>query len=157
PGFEWYYWNRQIHNELRSLKFENAAATQLGAEFGRGPAAEQLRFVMNALGTRVACITRDQDGPAQTDPNTQQNVTPRTYYLDVYDTANGKQICHHPYYKHPQFPRSLTLQFNRDGSLVVIDWSQSKEITPEQAKAAIDRRLERLVKVVDVVSGTSIY
>src|SRR5262249_19293309 len=37
PGFEWYYWNRQIHNELRSLKFENAAATQLGAEFGRGP------------------------------------------------------------------------------------------------------------------------
>src|SRR5262249_51805278 len=74
PGFEWYYWNRQIHNETRSLKFDSAGAIQLGPEFARGPAAEQSRFVMNELGTRVACITRDQDGPAQVDRDTQQNV-----------------------------------------------------------------------------------
>jgi serine/threonine protein kinase/WD40 repeat protein len=156
PGFEWYYWNRQIHNEARSLKFDNAGAIQLSPLFARGPAAEQSRFIMNELGTRVACITRDEDGPAQADADTQQKVTPRTCYLDVYDTADAKRIYHHPFSMHTGFPR-MVMQFNRDGSRVALAWSQTNGITPEEAKAGTVGRQERLLKVIEVATGNSVY
>src|SRR5206468_3401387 len=60
---------------------------------------------------------------------------------------------------HPQFPRSVVMQFNPEGSRVVLVWSQTKQMTAEEANAEKDRqnRLERLLKVLDVATGNSLY
>jgi serine/threonine protein kinase/WD40 repeat protein len=160
-AFEWHYWNKQIHNERRKHKFENANPVSLsGATFGPGGRNGATQWAMNDLGTRAACVSFELQGEPQTDPNTKAAPVPRAYFLDVYDTADGRRLCHHQFFHRPASnitPRPTSLLFNHDGSRVVLGWRELSLGASASGRGMVARNSDQLLRVVDVATGGSVY
>jgi serine/threonine protein kinase/WD40 repeat protein len=161
-AFEWHYWNKQIHNERRKRKFENANPVAVsGSTFGPGGGrSASTQWAMNELGTRVACVSFELQGEPQTDPNTKAapGPVPRAYFLDVYDTADGRRLCHHQFFHQPTsniVPRPTSLVLNRDGTRVVLGWS---ELGPSASgRGMAPRDSDQVFRVIDVATSGSVY
>jgi serine/threonine protein kinase/WD40 repeat protein len=158
-AFEWHYWNKQIHNERRKHKFENANPVAVsGSNFG--PGRNTTQWVMNDLGTRVACVSLEQQGEQQTDPNTKAAPVPTAFFLDVYDTADGRRLCHHQFFHQPASntrPRPTSLIFNHDGSRVVLGWRELSLGASASGRGMVARNSDQLFRVVDVATGGFVY
>jgi serine/threonine protein kinase/WD40 repeat protein len=157
-GFEWHYWNKQIHNERRTLKFANANAVSSTRFAPSGGRFDADRWIMNELGTRVACMAWGA-GPDEIDPGTTATITPYTYFVDVYDTVEGHKVCHYQFgSKDRNTPNSLSMLFSPDGSRLALSWSEVRRLPPvDNEKTARPAEYDQRFCIVDVASGKSLY
>src|SRR5262249_45366986 len=153
-AFEWHYWNRQIHNERRPLSFKSTAVMAIresGFSGGGFSNDSPSSWVMNDLGTRVACVSYDL-GERRTDPETKAASATRTYFLEVYDTVDGQRLCRHQLLPENNGVTWLeVLVLSPDGSRAAIGW-----LTGIPGPRFTDTSA-RQIRVLDVATGKTLY
>lgn len=173
-GFEWNYWNKQIHNEIRSRIFgivwdgkgtvPSKATTSIRESVSfAGPGGlrnDSIHWIMNEQGTRVACVSYEA-GENLIDPATNRPFPQRTYFADVFDSADGRQLCHIPFIKRNNetngLPTVSQLLLSRDGSKLAVGWSVTTRMISQGEKTATRTRRESFLSVMDVATKNTLY
>jgi serine/threonine protein kinase/WD40 repeat protein len=95
-GFEWYYWDRLCHAELRGL--------QLGYRLPPRPTSYDGHVVFSDDGTRCAAVGPQPSGTAQPDP------------IGVWNLADGREVFSLPY----PVPGPVKLGLSGDGQRLAV-------------------------------------